>query len=121
MSFELRLSFSGLTALVPRKNVIDSTPASEWLVVMPSLERGATAQKEDRTFVIQPHQPVLLADSRAVRPGTTRHARLQLTQPGGGPSDLLYQLDRELVEIGARHTRGEDAPPSGRRADSRRD
>ncbi|MEA2560538.1 MAG: hypothetical protein QOH06_2042 [Acidobacteriota bacterium] len=99
MSFELRLSFSGLTALVPRKDVDDPTPADEWLVVMPALERGATIQKADRRFSIPPHQAVLMADSRAVRPNSTKDARLQLTQPVGGQSDLLFQLDREILEI----------------------
>lgn len=99
MSIELRLTFSGLTALVPRKKADSSATAGEWLVVMPSLEGGETIEKGNRRFSIPPHQAVLLADARAVKPGSTKERFLELARPGDAHSRLLYRLDREVLEI----------------------
>ena len=99
MSIELRLTFSGLTALVPRKNANNPDPAEEWLVVMPSLEGGETIEKGNRRFSIPPHQAVLLVDARAVKPGSTKERLLELSRPGDAHSRLLYRLNREVLEI----------------------
>jgi hypothetical protein len=106
MAFELRLTFSGLTALLPRKEAGKKDPATEWLVVMPALRKGELLklEKGKREFSIAPHQAVLLANARAVREeSTTKLVRLRIrdprTEPDDKQSDLLFQLDREVVKI----------------------
>lgn len=107
MAFELRLTFKGLTALVPRKDASDPSDPSktpEWLVVMPALQGGDYLSKGNRNFTIAPHQAVLLANDQAVRTGkTTKPVRLQFRDPSSAPngahSDLLFQISREVVEI----------------------
>lgn len=99
MSIELQLTFSGLTALVPRKEANSSATAEEWLVVMPSLGGGEILEKGNRRFSIPPHQAVFLADARAVRPASTKERFLELTRPGDAHSHFLYRLNREVLEI----------------------
>lgn len=104
MTFELRLTFSGLTPLLPHKNATDNGAAPEWLVVIPALEKGELLKKGGRQFSIAPHQAVLMAKARAVREGaTTKKARLRFRHPGTDPkddqSDLLFPLNREVLEI----------------------
>lgn len=111
MALELRLTFSGLTALVPRKEASDPNPAQEWLVVMPALKGGDHLQlpKGGQEFSIAPHQALLMANAQAVRlrenEGTTKPIRLQLRDPKSAPndeqSDLLFEINREVLEIGS--------------------
>jgi hypothetical protein len=125
MSFELRLTFWGLTALLPWKKAGEpDKPNQEYLVVMPSLEKGETLEKgktleEKRHFAIRPHQAVLVTKARAVQPSSTKKARLRIwssKQDGKqdeqdlsfqlnqkdlpeDESELLFQLDREILKI----------------------
>ena len=104
MAFELRLTFSGLTGLVPNKDIGDSKPAEEWLVVLPALRNGHYLEKGNRKFSIAPHQPVLVVDERAVRPAKSEEEKKPRLRFGdlrnGAKGDrLLFELDRELVEI----------------------
>lgn len=99
MSIELHLTFVGLTALVPRKDKSDPNEAREWLVVIPSLATGETLTKGDRTFTIQPHQAVLMANALAVRNSTTKRARLRIEDSENGRSDALFQLEHEALTI----------------------
>ncbi|MFL6199712.1 MAG: hypothetical protein ACJ76J_11075, partial [Thermoanaerobaculia bacterium] len=64
------------------------------------LEGGEVVEKGDRRFTIPPHQAVLVVDARAVR-GSTKEHRLEVTRPGDAHSHRLFQLDREVLEIGS--------------------
>jgi hypothetical protein len=106
MAFELRLTFSGLTALVPNKKASDPKPAQEYLVVMPDLKAGKRLVLKDKQSVsVAPHQALLLVNAQAIRPGTTKDVRLRFRDPqktsDDKNSELLYELDRELLEIGS--------------------
>lgn len=110
MAFELRLTFSGLTALVPHKEAVDEhAVATEWLVVMPDLKKGEIIKKGNREFSIAPHQAALVVNARAVREGdTTKKPRLRFRNPGTEPKDdqssLLYPLNREVLEVASGNT-----------------
>lgn len=106
MAFELRLTFLGLTALVPNKKVSDTKEAEEWLVVMPDLKAGKRLPlKEKQSVSIAPHQAVLSVNAQAIRPGTTKDVRLRFRDPKKASKDeqseLLFELNREVLKIGS--------------------
>jgi hypothetical protein len=101
MAFELRLTFSGLTALVPNKKVSDPKPAKEWLVAMPALQEGSPLKLGKKSFPIVPHQPVVVVNAKAKKQGTTKQERLRFKDTRSSSSDeyIIFQLDREVLEI----------------------
>jgi hypothetical protein len=97
MAFELRLTFSGLTALVPNRKVSDPNPAKEWLVAMPALEKGRPIKRGNKSFSIPPHQAVMVMNVQAKKAGTTKRERLWFRDAAAENS--LFQLNREVLEI----------------------
>ena len=111
MAFELRLTFFGLTGLVPNKKAGTPGDPKEWLVVLPALPKGEVLDFEDHQLSgpdtdpkisIAPHQAALVVNAQAVKGTPTKKARLQFRDPNkatDAESDLLFLLNREAVEI----------------------